>query len=98
MKEMLLDIISKYSIISYKKLSEEYSGADEELARELKKLLKDKVISKKVVLLCPECSVSLGFKESYDDKRTIKCDNCDYEIGLIEENFEPFFFSICISI
>lgn len=98
MKEMLLDIISKYSIISYKKLLEVYSGTEEDLAIGLKKLLNDKVISKKVVLLCPECSVSLGFKESYEDKRTIKCDNCDYEIDLIDENFEVFFFSICISI
>lgn len=98
MKEMLLDIISEYSIISYKKLSEEYSGTEEELSGELKKLLNDKLITKKVVLLCPECSVSLGLRESYDNKRTIKCDNCDYEIDLVEENFEVFFFSICISI
>lgn len=98
MKEMLLDIISKYSIISYKKLLEVYLGVEEDFAIELKKLLSDNVITKKVVLICPECSVSLGFKESYEDKRTIECDNCDYDIDLIEENFEAFFFSICINI
>lgn len=98
MKELLLDIISKYSIISYKKLLELYSDSEVNLATELKKLLNDNVISKKVVLLCPECSVSLGFKESYQNKDTINCENCDYEIDLIEENFEVFFFSICISI
>ena len=98
MKEKLLDIISKYSIISYKKLLEEYSGTEEVLAIELKKLLNDNVVSKKIVLICPECSVSLGFKESYHNKGTIKCENCDNEIDLIDENFEVFFFSICISI
>ena len=98
MKEMLLDIISKYSIISYKKLLEVYSGAEEDFAIELKKLLNDNVIAKKVVLICPECSVSLGFKESYPNKGIINCENCDYDIDLIEENFEVFFFSICINI
>ena len=58
MKEMLLDIISKYSIISYRRLLEEYSGTEEELAIELKKLLNDNVISKRVVLLCPELGSS----------------------------------------
>ena len=98
MKEMLLDIISKYSIISYKKLLDVYSGSEEDFAIELKKLLNDNVISKKVVLICPECSVSLGLKESYHNKDTINCENCDYDIDLINENFEVFFFSICISI
>jgi len=98
MNDLLIDIISSSNIISYTTLLEKFSGNEKELSEQLKGLLKDKIISKNVVLMCPKCSVTLGFKESYKNIKAIKCELCDYKVDIVNENFEVFFFSNCISI
>lgn len=91
MNDLLIDIISSSNVISYRKICEKFPGSEKELSEQLKKLLNDKIISKNVVLICPKCSVTLGFVESFEDKKTINCELCDYEVDVIKENFEVFF-------
>lgn len=93
MKSHLIDILSKRSIISYTKLKEEFKDDEGELRNQLKKLLNENVISKRVVLICPNCDVTIGQREDLKDVKKIKCDSCDYVIEIIDDYFEPFFFS-----
>ena len=91
MKELLLDIILKNNIISYKRLLEKYPGTEEDLSIDLKQLLNNNIISKKVVVLCPRCSIIIGYKDELEKNKTGKCESCDYEVDLIDQNFEVFF-------
>ena len=92
MTSHIIDILSKYSIISYSKLKEEFKDDEMELSEQLRKLLNENVISKRVVLICPKCFVTIGQKEDFRDVKNIKCDNCDNIIEIIDDYFEPFFF------
>ena len=96
MTSHLTDILSKHSLISYSKLREEFKDGEKELSKQLHKLLDEKVISKRVVLICPNCFVTVSQIEDVKDAQEIKCDNCDHLIEITDDYFEPFFFSNCI--
>ena len=95
MSPNLLDIISKKGIISYEKLKEIFLGSEEALKAGLDSLLKQDIISKRVVLLCSECGVTLGPLDEFSDDDETFCIDCENNIDVIEENYRTFFFSNC---
>lgn len=91
-----MDILLKHVQISYNKLKEQFKDNEKELSRQLHRLLEENVISKRVVLICPNCFVTIGQKADFNDIKEIKCDNCEHLIEIIDDYFEPFFFSNCM--
>lgn len=95
MSQNLLEIISKKGIISYEKLREVFLGSEEDLKAELDSLLEQERISKREVLLCSECGVTLGPVDDFNEDDETFCVDCENYIDVIEENFRTFFFSNC---
>lgn len=92
MSQSLLDIISREGIISYEKLKEVFLGSEESLKAELDSLLKQEIISKREVLLCSECGVTLGPINEFNENDETFCMDCENNIDVIDENFRTFFF------
>ena len=95
MSQKLLEIISKKGIISYEKLQEAFLGSEEDLKAALDSLLEQEIISKREVLLCSECGVTLGPIDDFNDDDETFCVDCENYIDVIEENYRTFFFSNC---
>ena len=95
MSQNLLEIISKKGIISYEKLREVFLGSEEDLEAELSSLLDQGIISKREVLLCSECGVTLGPIDDFSEEDETFCMDCENYTDVIEENYRTFFFSNC---